>query len=158
MEALSRLACTRPAVGSWPLVVRTVAGVVFVGFSFGKFFRRQAEQGAFERYGIPFSDTVTYLVGSLKFVGGLALVIGLLVRPFALALAGNMIGAIWADRRRSGAPAARAGAAAGHGLPALGRDHLRSIGSSSGDAPTPSRSTPASPRSAVSATLDTCRC
>jgi putative oxidoreductase len=104
METLSRLSRTRPGAGPWPLVVRTVAGVVFVGFSFGKFFRHQAEQAAFGRYGIPFSDTVTYLVGSLEFLGGLALVIGLLVRPFALALAGNMIGAISTAGRIDGGP------------------------------------------------------
>jgi putative oxidoreductase len=104
MEALSRLARTRPGTGPWPPVVRIAAGVVFVGFSFGKFFRHQAEQAAFERYGIPVSDAATYLVGSLELVGGLALVIGLLVRPFALALAGNMIGAISTAGRIDGGP------------------------------------------------------
>ena len=49
-------------------------------------------------------DAATYLVGSLELVGGLALVVGLLVRPFALALAGNMIGAISTAGRIDGGP------------------------------------------------------
>ena len=49
-KILSRLARTRPSVGAWPLVVRTAAGAVFVGFSLGKFLRHEAERGAFERY------------------------------------------------------------------------------------------------------------
>ena len=62
-KILSRLACTRPGVGAWPVVVRTAAGAVFVGFSFGKLLRHEAERGAFERYGIPFPDLATYLIG-----------------------------------------------------------------------------------------------
>jgi putative oxidoreductase len=104
MEAIPRLVRPRLGVGRWPLVVRMVGGAVLLGFSFGKFFRHQAEQAAFERYGIPFSDAATYLVGSLELVGGLALVVGLLVRPFALALAGNMIGAISTAGRIDGGP------------------------------------------------------
>jgi hypothetical protein len=51
---VSRLARTLPGVGAWPLIVRTASGAVFLGFSFGKFLRHEAERGAFERYGIPF--------------------------------------------------------------------------------------------------------
>ena len=104
MDVLSRLAWTRPGVGGSPLVVRTAAGAVFVGFSFGKFVRHQAEQAAFDRYGVPFSDAATYLIGSLELAGGLALVVGLLVRPFALALACNMTGAIATAGRIDGGP------------------------------------------------------
>lgn len=104
MEELSRFVRARPGVGPWPLLVRLAAGAVFVGFSFGKFLRHQAEQGAFERYGIPAADVATYLIGSLELVGGLALLVGLLVRPFALALAANMIGAITTAGRIDGGP------------------------------------------------------
>lgn len=104
MEALRRLAQPRSGFGSGPLVVRMVAGAVFMGFSLGKFFRHPAEQAAFERYGIPFADVATYLIGSLELIGGLALLVGLLVRPFALALAGNMAGAVTTAGRIEGGP------------------------------------------------------
>ena len=103
-KIVSILVCTRPGVGAWPVVVRAAAGSVFVGFSFGKFFRHEAERGAFERYGIPFPDIATYLIGSLELVGGVALIVGLLVRPFAFALACNMAGAITTAGRIEGGP------------------------------------------------------
>ena len=104
MRIVSRLANTRPEVGAWPLIVRTAGGAVFLGFSFGKFLRHEAERGAFERYGIPFPDVATYLIGSLELIGGMALVVGLLVRPFAVALACNMVAAITTAGRIEGGP------------------------------------------------------
>ena len=53
--------------------MRLAAGVTFLGFSLGKFIRHDAERGAFERYGIPFPDGATYLIGGLELVGGAAL-------------------------------------------------------------------------------------
>jgi hypothetical protein len=90
----SRLFDTREPLAQAALAVRLAAGVTFLGFSLGKFIRHDAERGAFDRYGIPFPDGATYLIGGLELVGGAALVIGLLVRPFAFALACNMVGAI----------------------------------------------------------------
>jgi putative oxidoreductase len=77
-----------------PLVIRVGAGAVFFAFSFGKFRRHDAEANAFDRYGIPFPDVTTYLVGTLEFIGGLLLIAGLLTRPAAVALLGNMAGAL----------------------------------------------------------------
>ena len=91
-RVLNRLLCTRPALV--PLILRIAAGVVFVSYSLGKFRRHAAEVAAFDRYGIPFPDLTVYLIGTLEFVGGLLLILGLLTRPIALALAGNMIGAL----------------------------------------------------------------
>lgn len=71
--------------------LRIAAGLVFLGFGPGKFLRHDAEAASFERYGIPFSDAATYAVGTLEIAGGLALLLGLLVRPVALALAGNLV-------------------------------------------------------------------
>ena len=90
----SRLFDTREPLAQAALAVRLAAGVTFLGFSLGKFIRHDAERGAFDRYGVPFPDGATYLIGGLELVGGAALVIGLLVRPFAFALACNMVGAI----------------------------------------------------------------
>jgi putative oxidoreductase len=86
------LLATRPR--PLPLVLRLGAGTVFVAFSSGKFRRHDAEAAAFDRYGIPFPDVTTYLVGALELAGGLLLLAGLATRPVALALMGNMIGAL----------------------------------------------------------------
>lgn len=92
MTRLPTLLATRPSVGV--LILRVAAGLIFVAFSTGKFTRYDAESDAFERYGIPVPEVTTYLVGGLELLGGLLLVAGFLTRPAALALAGNMVGAI----------------------------------------------------------------
>ena len=97
-----RLLSTRPA--SLPLVLRIASGTLFFLFSFGKFVRRDAEVRAFDRYGVPWPEVTVAVVGVLELVGGLLLVIGLLTRPAALALAGNMIGAISTGGRVEGGP------------------------------------------------------
>jgi putative oxidoreductase len=86
------------------LPVRLLAGAVFVGFSLGKFVRHDAEAAAFDRYGIPLADLSTYLVGCLELVGGVALVLGVAVRPFAVLLACNMAGAVLTAGRIEGGP------------------------------------------------------
>jgi putative oxidoreductase len=90
--SFASLFATRPSLAA--LTLRIAAGVIFVAFSTGKFRRYDAEVNAFDRYGIPFPEVTTYLVGVLELVGGFLLVIGFLTRPVAVALAGNMIGAI----------------------------------------------------------------
>lgn len=92
MTVIGKVLATRPWVG--PLLLRLTAGVIFVAFSIGKFIHYEAERNALDRYGIPFPEVTTYLVGVLELVGGIALILGFLTRPAALALAGNMIGAI----------------------------------------------------------------
>lgn len=96
------LLTTRPSIAS--LTLRVAAGVIFVAFSIGKFTRYDAESNAFDRYGIPFPEVTTYLVGVLELVGGLMLVAGFLTRPVAVALAGNMVGAIVTAGRIDGGP------------------------------------------------------
>ena len=90
--------------GRASLVVRLVAGVVLVSFSFGKFLRHGAEAAAFDRYGIPAPDAATYLVGAVELIGGVLLIIGLLTRPTALALAVNFAVAIATAGRIEGGP------------------------------------------------------
>lgn len=77
-----------------PLVLRVAAGAIFMAYSLGKFRRHDAEVAAFDRYGVPFPDVTVYLVGTLEFVGGLLLILGVLTRPVAFALLGNMTGAL----------------------------------------------------------------
>ncbi len=88
--------------GSGMLMLRLAAGGIFVSFSFGKFLRHSAEVGAFERYDIPLPELTVYLVGTLELGGGIALILGLGVRPVALALAANMAGAIASAGRIDG--------------------------------------------------------
>jgi putative oxidoreductase len=75
-------------------VARVAAAVVFVVFGIGKFSAHADEVASFEQYGLPSPDAFVYGVGVLELVGGLLLLVGLLTRPAALALAGDMIGAI----------------------------------------------------------------
>jgi putative oxidoreductase len=91
-----------PAVAA--LVVRVVAGVTIAAFGVGKFTRHAAEAAAFDTYGIPFPEPVTYLVGGLELAGGALLVLGCLTRPVALALAGNFVVAILTAGRIEGGP------------------------------------------------------
>ena len=83
----------RPAA-HWAAGVRWVAGAVFVVFGIGKFTDHAHEVASFEAYGLPSPDAFVYLIGVLEIVGGLLLIAGLLTRLVALAMAGNMVGAI----------------------------------------------------------------
>jgi len=77
-------------------ILRVVTGVVFVAHGarqvFGVGFDGIA--GAFGEMGVPLARLVAVLVVSLEVCGGLALIIGLLTRPAALALVAEMLGAL----------------------------------------------------------------
>jgi len=77
-----------------PTIVRLVTGALFVSISTGKFVDHAQETLDFDRYGVPFPEVTTYLVGTLELVCGALVVIGLLTRPAALLLAANLVGAI----------------------------------------------------------------
>jgi putative oxidoreductase len=82
-------------LGAWATtLVRVVTGVLFVTFSVGKFADHMAESVDFDRYGLPWPDGAVYLAGTIELVGGVLLIIGLLTRPAALALAANLVVAI----------------------------------------------------------------
>jgi len=73
---------------------RIAAGLVFVVFGVAKFTSHEHEVASFRQYGLPEPDTTVYLIGVLEVGGGLLLLVGLLTRLVALALAGNMAVAI----------------------------------------------------------------
>jgi putative oxidoreductase len=75
-------------------LLRVAAGVVFVVFGVGKFSQHEAEVDSFRTYGLPAPDAFVYAIGVLEIAGGLMLIAGLLVWLAALALAGDMVGAI----------------------------------------------------------------
>jgi putative oxidoreductase len=76
------------------LVGRVVGGAVFVIFGVGKFVNHASELASFQSYGLPAPDAFVYVIGVIEIVGGLLLMLGLLTRPAALVLAGDMVGAI----------------------------------------------------------------
>jgi putative oxidoreductase len=78
----------------WERPVRWLSGAIFVIFGIGKFSSHGHEVASFQTYGLPSPDAFVYLVGTLEIVGGALLIAGLLVRPVAMVLAGNMVGAI----------------------------------------------------------------
>jgi uncharacterized membrane protein YphA (DoxX/SURF4 family) len=75
-------------------LLRIAAGIVFVVFGGGKFTQHSTEVDSFREYGLPSPDAFVYAVGVLEVAGGLMLIAGVLLWPAALALAGDMVGAI----------------------------------------------------------------
>ena len=75
-------------------VARVAASAVFVAFGIGKFTSHGTEVASFRDYGLPVPDAFVYAIGVLEIGGGLLLLAGLLTRLAALALAGDMVGAI----------------------------------------------------------------
>ncbi len=76
------------------LTVRVAAGLVFLVFGGGKFVNHASEVASFDSYGLPEPDAFVYAIGVLEVVGGLLLIAGVAVALAALALAGDMVGAI----------------------------------------------------------------
>jgi putative oxidoreductase len=79
----------------WPLVLRVIAAAVFVPVGLGKFVNHDAYVERFERWGFgAAAGEVAILVGVVEVVCGLMLLLGVAPRAAALALVGNMIGAL----------------------------------------------------------------
>ena len=79
----------------WTFVLRLVAAAVFIPIGLGKFVNHDAYVERFERWGFgAAAGEVTILVGIVEVVCGLMLLLGVAPRAAALALIGNMIGAL----------------------------------------------------------------
>jgi putative oxidoreductase len=76
------------------LALRLLAGGVFVAFGVGKFVNHASELASFKTYGLPLPEVFVIVIGVIELAGGALLIAGLLVRPAALVLAGDMVGAI----------------------------------------------------------------
>jgi putative oxidoreductase len=86
--------CSTGARSRWIAAVRWIAAIIFISFGITKFADYAAEVASFRHYPVPAPGSLVYLVGVAETGGGLLLGLGLLTRLAALALAGDMIGAI----------------------------------------------------------------
>jgi putative oxidoreductase len=77
-----------------PTVVAVAAGAVFVSFGAGHLTNHASDVGDFRRYQVPLPSPAAWGVGLVEVTAGLALILGLLVRPAATLLAGDMIGVV----------------------------------------------------------------
>lgn len=86
------------------LVLRTVVGATFVAHGAQKIVQFGLPNiiDSFGKSGIPYPEIVGPLVAYVELIGGVALIIGLLTRVFAFALACDMIGAVVFVHLRSG--------------------------------------------------------
>jgi len=76
------------------LALRLTSGGVFVVFGIGKFVNHASELASFKTYGLPAPEAFVVMIGLIELVGGVLVMTGVLTRPAALVLAGDMIGAI----------------------------------------------------------------
>lgn len=75
-------------------VMRLIAGGIFVAFGAGKFLNHGSELASFQAYGLPSPDLFVSAIGVVELLGGVALILGLGTRLAAVALVGDMAGAI----------------------------------------------------------------
>lgn len=79
----------------WPLALRVAAAAVFIPAGLGKWLNHDTYVERFERWGFgAAAGEVAILVGVVEVVCGLMLLLGVAPRAAALALAGNMVGAL----------------------------------------------------------------
>jgi len=76
------------------LALRVAAGGVFVAFGIGKFVNHASELASFRGYGLPAPAIFVLVIGVIEVVGGALLIAGVWIRPVAIVLAADMVGAI----------------------------------------------------------------
>ncbi|MGY4544293.1 putative oxidoreductase [Arthrobacter sp. UYNi723] len=78
-------------------VLRLAVGVVFFAHGWQKIFEYTipGTQAAFVQMGVPAAQLVAPAIGFLELLGGVAIILGVLVRPVAALLALDMLGALF---------------------------------------------------------------
>ena len=76
------------------LSTRLIPAGVFFLFGADEFVNHARNVRSFALYGLPYPSAFSYAIGSLEIVGALALLTGIGLLPAAVALAGDMVGAI----------------------------------------------------------------
>jgi len=78
-------------------VLRLVVGVIFFAHGWQKIFDYTipGTQAAFTQMGVPAAQLVAPAIGFLELLGGAAIIVGVLVRPVAILLALDMLGALF---------------------------------------------------------------
>jgi putative oxidoreductase len=74
--------------------IRLISGVVFVVFGAGKFVNHSSELASFRTYGLPAPEVFVIVIGVIELVGGALLIANRFVKPVAVVLAADMVGAI----------------------------------------------------------------
>ena len=79
------------------LILRVVTGFLFAAHGWQKFneFTIPGTQAAFAQMGVPGAAVVGSVIATLELAGGVALILGVLTRVFALLLAVDMLGALF---------------------------------------------------------------
>lgn len=92
-------------------MLRVVVGFIFVAHGWQKFneFTIAGTQAAFGQMGVPAAEAVAPIVAVLELVGGAALILGVLARPFAVLLAVVTLGAMFMVHLPAGIYAANGG-------------------------------------------------
>ena|SRR5258708_2213540 len=86
------------------LVLRVVTGVIFIAHGYLKAFKMGmgGTVGFMTHLGIPATPVAAYFSVLAELVGGTALILGVFTLPFGIALAIDMLGAIWFAKRGGG--------------------------------------------------------
>lgn len=76
-----------------PLAIRLVAGILFIMAGYNKLFVNGASAfaGMLEGWGFPLAAVLAWIVALVEFLGGIALVLGLLTRVSAILLGVTML-------------------------------------------------------------------
>ena len=78
-------------------ILRVVTGFLLAAHGWQKFneFTIAGTQAAFTQMGVPAAGVIAPVVATLELAGGVALILGLLTRVFAVLLAADMLGALF---------------------------------------------------------------
>jgi uncharacterized membrane protein YphA (DoxX/SURF4 family) len=95
-SSLARRSIDRQALARFAVTVgtRLAPGIVFLVFGGDEFVNHSRNVHSFTMYELPSPSLFSYAIGTLEIVGALALISGVALVPVAIALAGDMVGAI----------------------------------------------------------------